>query len=221
MRTTTIFLSYSRKDYNKLLPLFVQFQSLLKTITFGGKKHKVTFWFDQNTSPGAHWDDTIKWKLQSADVVIFFVTPNFLESEYIQSLEIPMALQRREDSKIHLIPILIDPCDYANSSIQHLQFIPNYKGYLKPQSEWKNKKEFWELARFALKISIINSLSGLPNPFYFNNEQLTAADKKKHISYFSPPEFAKLMTSKGKNKPPKKTNLLSKAKKAVRNFFKP
>ncbi len=37
------------------------------------------YWFDQNTTPGAHWDDAIKWKLNSADVMVFFVTPNFGE----------------------------------------------------------------------------------------------------------------------------------------------
>ena len=65
MRPINIFLSYSRKDYEKLLPLFVQFQPLLKTVIFVGERHKVSYWFDQNTQPGAHWDDTIKWKLQS------------------------------------------------------------------------------------------------------------------------------------------------------------
>jgi hypothetical protein len=191
-------------------------------VTFNGEKHKISYWFDQNTSPGAQWDDSIKWKLKSADVVLFFVTPNFLESGYIQTFEIPLALQRREDSKIHLIPVLIDTCDYINSSINNLQFIPNYKGYLKPLTEWKSKKDFWELARFALKISIINSLSGLPSPFYFNNDHLSATDKKKHIQYFSPPEIAKLMkaTRKRKSKPKQKTDLISKAKKALRNILK-
>ncbi len=222
MRTVKIFFSYSRKDFDKLLPIFVQFQSVLKTVTFNGERHKVSYWFDQNTTPGTHWDSSIKWELKSADVVLFFVTPNFLESMYIQTLEIPLALERQENSKIHLIPILIAGCSYQSSSIGHLQFIPNQKGYLKPLNDWARQNDFWEYARFALKLSIVNSLSGLPSPFYFNNEQLSAAEKKKHILYFSPPEVNKLMKTKAKKKrkPKPAQTIFEKAKTAIKKYLK-
>lgn len=221
MQKVKIFISYSRKDYDRLLPIFVQFQLLLKTVTYKGHKHKVEFWFDQNTHPGSHWDDTIKWELKSADLVLFFVTPAFLESPYIQSLEIPTALERRETSKIHLLPILFEDCTYQNSTIGHLQFMPNYKGYLKPVSEWKNMNEFWDYAKFALKVGILNSLDGAPKPFYFNKNLLTAVEQKKHILYFSSPELSKLMKKivRKKKKPKPKIGIIASVKKSIIRFL--
>ncbi len=222
MRKIKIFLSYSRKDYERLLPLFVQFPSILKTITYKGEKHKVEFWFDQHTSPGSHWDNTIKWELKNADIVLFFVTPAFLESGYIQSLEIPLALERQEESKIHLLPILVEACSFEKSKLGHLQFMPNYKGYLKPLNEWKNINAFWDYAKFALKVGILNSLDGIPDPFYFNKNLLTSVEQKKHILYFSPPEIAQLMKKKTrkKRKPKAETGIMATIKKTISKFFK-
>lgn len=215
MPNVNVFFSYSRKDYNTLLPLFIKFKTLLKTVAYKGQRHKIRYWHDENTTPGEHWDEKIKWELKSSDVVIFFVTSNFLISEYIKIFEIPIALERKRDSGIHLLPVLIEDCVYQSSKISHLQFIANKKGYLTPFTEWKNKKAFFEYVQFALKLSIINSLAGISNPRYFN-PTLSPADKKKHIQYFAPPEIArlsKMASKKTVKKKKRKTSIFKRIKK--------
>lgn len=221
MAKVKVFFSYSRKDYDILIPLFIDFKALLKTVSHQGKKYQVEYYWDERTTPGQEWDETIKWKLASADVILFFVTNNFLYSGYILSYEIPLALDRKENSKIHLLPVLVEQCEFHESPIKHLQFIPNYKGYLKPLLEWSNKKAFREYIRFALKICIKNSLDGHPQALFFNSKSLSPTERKKHIELFAPPEINRLAKVKTRKKQPKKKKtIVGEIKKAVKKVLR-
>lgn len=222
MPAVKVFFSYARKDYDTIAPLFGSFKSLLGSVSHKGQRYRMEYYWDQRTTPGELWNDNILWELKSADVVVFFITHNFLSSSYILDNEIPIALERRENVKIHLLPILIEECHYSLSPIKHLQFIPLHKGYLKPMREWKSKKAFWEYVLFSLKISVKNSLDRIPDPRSFN-PNWSPADKKTHLELFANPEtlkLAKAMKKRRKYAPKKKKETLAgKMKNALRKMW--
>lgn len=217
-----VFLSYCRHDTAVVTPLFGEFKSLLKSISFNKQTYKVDYYWDAQNVPGIEWDSNIKWWLKEADVIVFFVTHHFLASGYVQAQEIPIALERMETSGVHLLPILVDNCDYQNSEIGHLQFIPVMNNRLKPYCEWKNKKEFRELARIALKLSIKNTIVGHPHHLQFHTDVLSPIERNKYAKLFLPPEVAKLSkirSKKSTKKKIKKKNFWERLKNKIRKIF--
>lgn len=198
-----------------------EFRELLKSVTHNKQIYKVEHYWDAQNVPGAEWDPNIKWRLKEADVIVFFVTPNFLESDYIVAQEIPIALERMENSRVHILPILIDHCDFEKSQLGHLQFIPVLKNRIKPLSEWKNKKEFRELVRFALKLSIKNAIVGHPHALQFHPDVLTPVERNRYIDLFVSPEIARLAKKATRKKKAKtKDTLLGKMKKTLKMWLK-
>ncbi len=219
MPTLKVFLSYCRHDTALVTPLFREFKSLLKTIKYNQKTYKIEYYWDAQNVPGVEWDANIKWWLKSADVIVFFVTQKFLNSDYVQVQEIPVALERMESSGVHIMPILIENCDYHNSLIKHLQFIPVKNNRLKPLLEWRNKKECREYIRFALKLSIKNSLFGHPHARQFSPIVLSPKERNKYAELFVSPEVARL-TKIPRTRKKKKESLMSKATKTVKKWLK-
>ena len=222
MPKVNVFLSYCRADTATVMPLFAEIKGLLKTVSFNKQTWKIHCYWDAQNIPGVEWDHNIKYQLKEADVIVFFISANFLASGYIQAQEIPIALERMEQSGVHLLPVLLEHCEYQNCPIGHLQFIPAKHSRLVPLSDWRNKKEFRELLKGALKISIKNSIAQHPHHLRFNTDVLTPLERKIHAELFLPPEISKMMKRAGKQKVIKKTpdSVVGKATKGAKRLWK-
>lgn len=74
------------------------------------KKEVLQIWDDGEILAGQDWDKSIKSKLESAQLILLFISVDFLNSEYIEKTELQAALQRHRDGEAKLIPIIVRRC---------------------------------------------------------------------------------------------------------------
>lgn len=149
-----VFISYSHKDdaYRET------FGDHLKSLV---RNRVITVWHDRKITPGDEWAGRIEAKLESADIIIFLVSPGFLGSDYCNDVEVMRALQRHELGAAVVIPIVIRPCGWKDSEFHKLQALPKDAH---PIVLWPNEDSAWLNVIDGLKAAIDNFAPVLVNP---------------------------------------------------------
>jgi hypothetical protein len=139
-----IFYSYSRHDVSPVTELD---ERLAEMRSEGSIK---TFW-DRHMDPGSEWHSETTEELNDADIVLFFVSPDFLVSRYCQQVELPRTLELHGYGLTRAIPIILRSCEWQDTPLGRLQAIPN--GGV-PVLEWPCRNEAWgEVAR-SLRLAV-------------------------------------------------------------------
>jgi hypothetical protein len=112
-----VFYSYSHKDA-ELRGTLSTFLAPLKN------QHKIVEWYDRKIQPGANWDTEISAQLESAELILFLVSADFLASEYCFGVEVQRALTRLKLGEVKVVPVLLKPCLWQESRFSELQMIP-------------------------------------------------------------------------------------------------
>lgn len=131
----------------------------------------VRAWYDGEIRPGMEWEEQIRTNLDSADIVLLFITQGFVNSEFCMKSELPRALERHDCRETRVIPILLEPTDppWTVLPFSHLQVLP--PGGL-PLSEWHDRNQCLRETTRA----IVNAIA---EPF------LEAADRTRWKVYLS------------------------------------
>src|SRR6266700_1268900 len=79
---------------------------------------------DREIQPGEIWEQKIKMHLHTADLILPLISHDFLASDYCWNVEMRQAMQKFNNGEIHIVPILLSPCDYQGTLISHLQILP-------------------------------------------------------------------------------------------------
>lgn len=120
--TTTplkVFIIYAHEDNQAVEQLRKQLVSL-------EKKETIELWHDGKILPGQKWDETIKNRLDEAELVLLCVSVDFINSAYIEDTELKKVLQRHRDGQAHLVPVILRHCDWAEYfEIGQFQALPN------------------------------------------------------------------------------------------------
>jgi len=112
------FVSYSHKDepYRKRLEVaLVQLR----------RGEQILIWQDRLILPGQKWGREIDKHLETANIILLLVSPDFLASEYAYSREMQRALERHKSGSAKVVPIILRPCDWQASPLYELQALPN------------------------------------------------------------------------------------------------
>lgn len=128
--TVRLFCSYSRQDE----ALRQELETHLSTL----KRQSLITWYDGMLEPGSNWNDRIHQELNTADVILLLVSPNFLASNYCYNTEVKRAIQRHKDGTACVIPVLLRPTDIEGLELFKLMGYP--KG-LKPVTQWSDRDE--------------------------------------------------------------------------------
>lgn len=123
------FISYPHKDSEALDRLHVHLASLRRD-------GKIDAWFDREILAGDELDKEIAAQLESCELFLLLVSPDFLASDYCVEKEMTRALQRHEAGQARVVPIIVEPCDWTSSPLRKLKAVP-LDG--KPISEWTNR----------------------------------------------------------------------------------
>ncbi len=113
----SIFISYSKKDRELKDELITHLSPLRR-------RNIVSNWDDRHIIGGELWDDTIKAKLKEADIILFLVSANFINTDYIWNHEIPLAEEQRKNGKARVIPIILKPCQWTKLDFAKQQALP-------------------------------------------------------------------------------------------------
>ncbi|MEA5626554.1 SUMF1/EgtB/PvdO family nonheme iron enzyme [Nostoc sp. UHCC 0251] len=112
-----VFISYSHKDEHLRDSLATHLSNLQwQGIIFS--------WHDRQLTAGTEWDDKIKTELESADIILLLISPDFIASKYCRDVEIPMALQRHESKQAYVVPVILRPFRWSDAPFAKLQAFP-------------------------------------------------------------------------------------------------
>lgn len=113
------FICYAREDRKAV-------DELRKHLALLEKKQVLEVWYDGEILAGENWDKSIKKRLEQAEIVLMFISVDFINSEYIEKTELQAALQRHRDGLARLIPVIVHPCDWGEYfEMGQFQALPN------------------------------------------------------------------------------------------------
>ncbi|MES9969977.1 MAG: toll/interleukin-1 receptor domain-containing protein, partial [Candidatus Thiodiazotropha sp.] len=99
-----VFFSYSHQDEGLRNELEIHL-SLLR------RQGAIDIWSDHRIGPGEELGGEIDRHLESADIILLLVSPNFLNSDYCYDIEMKRAMERHEHGETRVIPVILRPCD--------------------------------------------------------------------------------------------------------------
>ena len=146
-RPVKIFYSYAHADEpfrNKLQ----QHLALLK------RDGLVTEWHDRKILPGEHWGTQIHSHLDSADIVLLLISPDFMSSDYCYDVEVRRSFERHQVGAVRVIPVILRPCDWEGAIFGQLQALPKDAT---PVTLWDNE----DVAFLDIAQGIRSSIDGL------------------------------------------------------------
>lgn len=126
-----VFISYSHKDDQFRQELDVHL-SMLK------RQGIIDVWHDRRIVAGDEIDQTISNALETADLVLLLVSPDFLNSNYCYQNEMLRAMERHKSNATHVVPIIVRPCDWTDTPFAGLKATPTDA---KAITKWPNKDE--------------------------------------------------------------------------------
>lgn len=132
-----IFFSYARED--ELLR-----DELAKQLRNWERQGFITVWHDRNISAGTEWASEIDTHLNTAQIILLLISPDFMNSDYCYSGEMERALGRHATGEARVIPILLRPVLWKDTPFSTLQVLPRNGS---PVTNWHNRDEaFFEIA---------------------------------------------------------------------------
>jgi len=70
------------------------------------RENLISIWHDVNSSPGAEWEREISTHLNTAEIILLLICPDFMASDYCYSVEMQRAMERHERGEACVIPML-------------------------------------------------------------------------------------------------------------------
>lgn len=125
-----VFISYAREDRD--------FVDKLKKHLAALRRKEIDDWEDSEILPGASWDDEIERKLRSAQIILLMISPDFLNSDFIYTRELPIALQRHKDKEAIVIPVILRPSVWETEDFSGIQALPRGA---RPIAQWGDEDE--------------------------------------------------------------------------------
>jgi hypothetical protein len=136
----------------------------------------INTFYDSEIVPGKKWDEEIQQQIRTADFVIFLLSADFIASDYIKEIEMPIALQRHDRGEAFVLPVWLDNVRLPNA-IKERQILPD-----RPIKSMTHRSNGW--------VEVVNSIERLLNLY---NTRVRAQDLG--ISMMYPQQFNSVMKS--------------------------
>lgn len=115
---SVVFVSYSHKDGKWLKKLQTHLMPYIRS-------KDLDVWDDTKIKPGGLWQKEIGRTLEEAAVAVLLVSPNFLESEFIASSELPPLLAAAKERGMTILWVPISFSSYDETEIKDYQSVIN------------------------------------------------------------------------------------------------
>jgi hypothetical protein len=100
IQNVKIFCSYAHEDLLFVLQLKTHFASLKRIYPW-------LLWTDMEICAGEEWAQTIQSHLDTAQIILLLISPDFMNSDYCYRKEMMRAMERHEQREAHVIPIIV------------------------------------------------------------------------------------------------------------------
>jgi hypothetical protein len=126
-----LFYSYAHKDELLRDKLAIHLKIL-------ERQGKIDVWYDREIGAGEEWEIQIKMHLNTADIILLLISPDFMASDFCYDIEMNRAIERHDAGEAVVIPVILRPTDWAGAPFGKLQALPKNA---KPVTQWKNEDE--------------------------------------------------------------------------------
>jgi tetratricopeptide (TPR) repeat protein len=119
-RVISIFFSYattSTRD-KRLYDELIAHLSLLR------RQQPIDEWYDSAMSNGSPITSFVETRLNTADIIILLVSPDFFASDRCYNIEMQRALERSEAGATRLIPVLLRPSEWEITPLSRYRPLP-------------------------------------------------------------------------------------------------
>jgi len=113
----TIFISYAHEDERLCKKLRTYLRSLERV-------KGVEVRSDRNVAGGAEWEREISLYLNTAQIILLLISPDFMASDHCYHIEMERALERHEVEKASVIPIILRPVLWEDAPFAKLHVLP-------------------------------------------------------------------------------------------------
>jgi formylglycine-generating enzyme required for sulfatase activity len=125
-----VFFSYSKEDR----PLRDKLAKHLRSLERSGV---IQSWYDREIVAGSEWKEEIDHHIQTADIILLLISPDFIDSEYCYDIELPDAMARHEANEACVVPILLRPvASWKKLKFAKLQVYPSGGN---PVTQWSDQ----------------------------------------------------------------------------------
>ena len=73
------------------------------------RRYSLTNWHDREILPGEEWEQAIDTHLNTANLILLLISPDFMASDYCYGKEMHRALERHQAGTYCVVPILLRP----------------------------------------------------------------------------------------------------------------
>ena len=195
-----IFFCYAHEDESLLNKLKTQLRPLQR-------QGFIDVWHDRDIRAGIEWEQEIGKHLNSADIVLLLVSPDFMDSDYCYGTEMKQALERHERKEARVIPVILRPV-YWQGVLGKLQGLPKDAIPILNQYWHSLDDAFFDVAESIRKV--VEELTVLPaNPLPIAQTQplkreltplsvsILKQESVQLLSVVKPEEFSLLRTLTG------------------------
>ncbi len=124
-----LFYCYARKDQALRDELDIHLAGLHRS-------KSITSWYDAMIVPGEDWEQEIEAHLNTTSIILLLVSSDFIKSDYCYGREMRRAIERHSKREARVIPILLRPCDWEDTSFSKIQMLP---ADAKPVTQWSDR----------------------------------------------------------------------------------
>ncbi len=150
----TVFYSYAHED-EKLRDELAKHLSLLK------REGIIKEWHDRRIMPGDEWKNQIDHYLETAELILLLVSPDFMASDYCYDIEMQRALERHEEGAARVVPIILRPVDWAKARFAALQALPTDG---RAVTDWPNRDRAFLVIAQGIRRAVEGQQSRPPKP---------------------------------------------------------
>lgn len=140
----SVFFSYSHADENLR-------DQLEKQLTMLKRQGVIETWHDRRIVAGQDIDAAIDERINSDEIILLLVSPDFLASAYCYDVEMERALERHRAGQAVVIPVILRHCEWQKAPFGNLLATPRDG---KPIVSWTDKDEaFLDVAKAVRRVA--------------------------------------------------------------------
>ncbi|MCG8362368.1 MAG: toll/interleukin-1 receptor domain-containing protein [Pseudanabaenales cyanobacterium] len=139
-----VFFSYAHKDED-LRDELAKHLSILK------RQGVITAWYDRDIDAGREWAKEIDQHLNSAQIILLLISPDFMALDYCYDIELERAMKRHEAGEARVIPIILRPVDWSGAAFSKLQALPKNA---QPITDWTSRDQAFMDAARGIRVAI-------------------------------------------------------------------
>ncbi len=118
-------------------------EQLEKHLAVLKRQQFIEIWHNRRIEAGADWSQKISSYLDTAQIILLLISPDFLASDYLYQTELKAALKKHYGREATVLPILLRPCLWQIPELEMLTPLPlNQKAVT--DSIWKDTDEAFQ-----------------------------------------------------------------------------